>query len=94
MAYGDGTIRRRLVVHGVVQGVGYRFSAARAAGQRGVAGSAVNQPDGSVEVILEGPADAVVSMIEWCRRGPREAVVESVQVIVEEPKGLAGFSAW
>ncbi len=54
----------------------------------------MNQPDGSVEVILEGPADGVVSMIEWCRRGPREAVVESVQVIVEEPQGLSGFSAW
>jgi acylphosphatase len=90
----DPTIRRRLVVRGVVQGVGYRFSAARAASQRGLAGSAVNQPDGSVEVVVEGPADEVVSMIEWCRRGPREAVVESVQVIVEEPDGLFGFSAW
>jgi acylphosphatase len=87
-------IRRRLIVRGVVQGVGFRFTAARAAGQRGVAGTAVNLPDGSVEVVLEGPSDAVVSMIEWCRRGPRDAVVESVQVIVEEPKGLSGFSAW
>jgi acylphosphatase len=77
-----------------VQGVGYRFSAARAANQRGLAGTAVNQADGSVEVVIEGPAEDVVSMIEWCRRGPREAVVESVQVIVEEPEGLSGFSAW
>ena len=54
----------------------------------------MNQPDGSVEVVVEGAADEVVSVIEWCRRGPREAVVKSVQVIVEEPQGLSGFSAW
>ena len=88
------TVRRRLVVHGLVQGVAYRFSAARAAGTRGVAGWVHNQPDGSVEAVLEGPREAVESMIEWCRRGPPHAEVTEVDVQEEEPEGLAGFSAW
>lgn len=87
-------MRRRLVVRGAVQGVGYRYSASRAAELRGVAGFARNCDDGSVEVVLEGPRDAVESMVEWCRRGPAHASVSSVEVGDEEPHGLNGFSAW
>ena len=87
------TVRRRVVVRGVVQGVGYRFSAARAAGTRGVAGWVRNRHDGAVEAVLEGEAAAVESMIEWCRRGPPYADVREVEVHDEEPEGLAGFSA-
>jgi acylphosphatase len=88
-----GTVRRRVVVRGVVQGVGYRFSAARAAGTRGVAGWIRNRGDGSVEAVLEGEPAAVESMVEWCRRGPPHAHVQDVEVFDEEPEGLAGFSA-
>ena len=81
-------------MRGTVQGVGYRFSAARAAGTRGVAGWARHCADGSVEAVLEGEEAAVASMVEWCRRGPPHADVESVEVHQETPEGLAGFSAW
>jgi len=87
------TVRRRVVVRGVVQGVGYRFSAARAAGTRGVAGWVRNCRDGAVEAVLEGEAAAVESMVEWCRRGPPHADVHEIEVHEEEPEGLAGFSA-
>ena len=90
----DETVRRRVVVHGVVQGVGFRFSAARAASTRGVAGWARNRADGTVELVLEGPTDAVDSMVEWSRRGPAHADVSGIEVSDEEPEGLAGFSAW
>jgi acylphosphatase len=85
-------IRRRLIVHGLVQGVGFRYSLARQAQSRGVAGSAANRPDGAVEVVLEGEPAAVESLVRWCEDGPRGAVVQRVEVSDEQPEGLRGFA--
>ncbi|HTU95454.1 MAG TPA: acylphosphatase [Solirubrobacteraceae bacterium] len=85
------TIRRRLVVHGKVQGVFYRDSVRQAARNEAVSGSAANRSDGTVEVVLEGPADAVDSVIGYCRTGPSSADVDSVEVNEETPEGLTGF---
>jgi acylphosphatase len=90
---GSGVIRRRLVMRGVVQGVGYRFSAARAAALRDVSGWVRNRADGTVEAVLEGSPEAVESMVEWCRRGPPGAIVADIDVREETPEGIAGFSA-
>jgi acylphosphatase len=84
-------IRRRVVVQGVVQGVGFRYSLRRVGESRGVAGWVRNHRDGTVEAVLEGAPDAVDAVVEWCRRGPRGAVIEEVVVQIEEPEGLAGF---
>ena len=84
-------IRRRLIVHGRVQGFGFRYSLARAASRRGVAGWATNRPDGTVEAVLEGEPDAVDSVIGYCREGPRGATVERVEIAGEQPEGLSGF---
>ena len=86
-------VRRRLVVHGVVQGVGFRAWVWRAAQQRGVAGRARNRPDGTVEVVVEGEPEAVEAVVRACREGPRGAVVTEVEVSTEDPEGLSGFSA-
>jgi len=86
-------VRRRLVVHGVVQGVGFRAWVWRAAQQRGVAGRARNRPDGTVEVVLEGEPDEVDAIVRACREGPRGAVVTEVELSIEEPQGLVGFRA-
>ena len=85
-------IRRRLVVRGVVQGVWYRDSVRRVAERHGVAGSATNELDGSVEVVLEGPADAVAAVEAYCAEGPRDAHVTGVEAVDEPPQGLAGFT--
>lgn len=85
-------IRRRLIVHGRVQGVGFRYTLARQAQSRGVAGFASNRPDGTVEVVLEGEQDAVESLVRWCEEGPRGAVVDGVEVSEEQPEGLRGFA--
>jgi acylphosphatase len=85
------TIRRRLVVHGKVQGVFYRDSTRHAARNEGVSGWAANRSDGSVEVVLEGPADAVESVAGYCRTGPSSADVQSVDEHYETPEGLTGF---
>ena len=83
--------RRRVVVHGLVQGVFFRDTTRRQAEQRGVAGWVRNNPDGSVEAVFEGEDDAVERLVELCREGPRGARVESVDVLREEPEGLSGF---
>lgn len=85
-------IRRRVVVRGYVQGVGFRYWIARAAETRGVGGRAENRADGSVEVVLEGDPEAVESLTSLCREGPRSAVVRDVEVAEEKPEGLRGFS--
>jgi acylphosphatase len=90
-AMSEETIRRRLTVHGQVQGVFYRDSTREAAENEGVAGWARNCSDGSVEVVLEGPARAVESVIGYCRIGPGSAEVGSVDIDEEEPEGLSGF---
>jgi acylphosphatase len=85
-------VRRRVIVHGRVQGVGFRYSLARQAQSRGVAGSAANRPDGTVEVVLEGEPEAVESLVRWCEQGPRGAVVDHVDVTEEQPEGLRSFA--
>jgi acylphosphatase len=83
--------RRRVIVRGRVQGVGFRFSVARRAEQRGVAGWVRNRPDGAVEAVFEGEPEAVAALVELCRNGPRGASVERVEVAEEEPEGLSWF---
>jgi len=82
-------IRRRLVVRGIVQGVGFRISVARRA--HGVAGWVRNLPDGRVEVVLEGEADPVAAVESFVREGPRGARVDDVEAADEATEGLRGF---
>lgn len=66
----DGKVRLTAWVDGHVQGVGFRYWVrARAAEQR-LAGSAVNLPDGRVEVVVEGYEEACRRLLETLR-GPR-----------------------
>jgi acylphosphatase len=83
--------RRRVVVHGFVQGVGFRFAVERAARTRGVSGWVRNRPDGTVEAVFEGAPRDVEALVGFCRRGPRGAEVAQVDVEAESPEGLAGF---
>ena len=84
-------MRKRVVVHGRVQGVFFRDSTRRRAQAAGVAGWVANRPDGTVEAVLEGDADAVESLVRWLHDGPRGADVERVEVEDGEPEGLTGF---
>ena len=84
-------IRRHLVVSGWVQGVGFRWSVSREARRLGVRGWVRNRSDGTVEVVAEGPEDAVAALVAWCRSGPGGAQVTGVDVTDEAPEGLSGF---
>jgi acylphosphatase len=85
-------IRRRVVVHGVVQGVFFRDSMRERAQQHGVTGWVRNTWDGTVEAVFEGDADAVERLVSFSRSGPRGARVDHVEVEDEQPEGLTGFS--
>jgi acylphosphatase len=87
-------IRRRLVVHGLVQGVGYRYSCQLQAERLGVRGWAANRDDGTVEVVLEGAEGPVAQMMAWVERGPRHAEVTRVEVGEETPEGTVGFDTY
>jgi acylphosphatase len=84
-------VRRRVVVHGFVQGVFFRDSVRSRALSRGIAGWVRNTRDGTVEAVFEGPAEAVESIVRFVHDGPRSARVDRVDVYEEEPEGLAGF---
>lgn len=85
-------IRRRVVVHGRVQGVFFRDSVRRLAEREGVGGWARNVPDGTVEAVFEGEPAAVERLVDFCRLGPPHATVERVDVADEEPEGLGRFA--
>jgi len=67
-----------LVVHGRVQGVGYRAFVEREARARHLQGWVRNCRDGTVEVLLAGDAPVVEDMIAICRRGPSGARVDAI----------------
>ena len=83
--------RRHVLVAGRVQGVWFRESCRDQARSAGVAGWVRNLADGRVEVVLEGPPAAVDDVVAWCRRGPRRARVDGVEVVDEAPVGEQGF---
>jgi acylphosphatase len=88
---GSETVRRRLIVHGRVQGVFFRDSIRESARNEGVAGWASNLDDGAVEVVLEGPETAVKAVAEYCRLGPVRARVARVEESEEAAEGLTRF---
>ena len=71
-------VAKRYYVSGMVQGVGYRYFAARAARQLGIAGFAKNLRDGRVEVYAIASPAALKSFRSELRRGPQGAIVENV----------------
>ena len=84
-------VRRRVLVHGRVQGVFFRDTCRREAEARGVAGWVRNRPDGAVEAVFEGPPEVVEAMVAWAHQGPPLADVETVEVFEEPVEGLPGF---
>jgi acylphosphatase len=83
--------RRRVVVHGRVQGVWFRDSMRREAERLGVAGWVRNRADGTVEAAIEGDDDAVARMVAWCDHGPSGARVTRVEAHDEPIEGISGF---
>ncbi|MGH2672568.1 MAG: acylphosphatase [Actinomycetota bacterium] len=83
--------RVRVTVSGRVQGVFFRATCARLARDAGLGGYVRNLPDGRLEAAFEGEKRAVDAIVDWCRRGPDLALVDSVEVVPEDPVGERRF---
>jgi acylphosphatase len=81
----------KLKVHGKVQGVFYRKSTVEKAASFGLVGWVKNNEDGTVEILVQGPENMVVKMVEWCWDGPKNAVVTKVDQQEVGPGNYADF---
>lgn len=81
---------KRLIIHGLVQGVGYRFSMVNAARANSVTGWVRNRRDGTVEALIQGEQNNIDKIIQWSHMGPPSAKVTQVEVIDEV--GTAQYS--
>jgi acylphosphatase len=70
--------RVRLIVSGLVQGVGFRHHTRRKAGEFGITGWARNLAEGSVEIEAQGNEVALKRFIEWAHAGAPASRVENV----------------
>jgi acylphosphatase len=87
----DVTRSVHVLIEGRVQGVGFRAFVEITATGLGLDGWVRNRRDGAVEAVFVGPEDEVAEMLERCRRGPRDARVDRLEIIGEGEDGLDGF---
>ncbi len=81
----------RYLVHGRVQGVGYRYFVLRQAEALGLAGFARNLADGSVEVVAEGSEQALAALESKLREGPSFSEVSDVERETVASRGNSSF---
>jgi acylphosphatase len=83
--------RVHVSIEGRVQGVFYRATCVELARELDLAGWIRNTLDGRVEAEFEGQPTAVQAMLAWCREGPPNARVDTVQVREDVPTGETEF---
>ena len=82
--------RLHAVVHGDVQGVGFRFFVVDHARELGLRGWVRNLPGGGVELTAEGERPQLEDLLRAARRGPRHAHVTGVEVEWSKASGDLG----
>ncbi|MGQ9499176.1 MAG: acylphosphatase [Dissulfurimicrobium sp.] len=82
-------ISRRIhaIISGKVQGVFYRASTMDEAIRLGLTGWVKNLADGRVELVAEGPPEAIDALISWCKKGPPHARVTNIEIDEQVPTG-------
>ena len=80
-----------LIIKGRVQGVFYRASAKNVAEEIGVTGWIKNTEEGNVEAMVTGSENQLRKFIEWCKVGPRKAIVTDVVVSNKEEGDFTSF---
>jgi len=83
-------VRLEALVHGQVQGVGFRYFTLRVASRLGLAGWVANEPSGRVRVVAEGSREELDKLLTALRSGPRGALVERVDETWPPPAGTLG----
>jgi len=84
--------RLKINIHGVVQGVSFRYYTVREARRLKICGWVRNREDGSVQVEAEAEEPALTAFLEWCRVGPRWAKVSRVEY--EYSKTLKNYASF
>ena len=77
--------RAKIIVKGVVQGVGYRYYTVREAKQLGLHGTVRNALNGDVEITVEGEQALVLSLLKNLRIGPRFSHISDIKVEWHDP---------
>lgn len=82
----------RIIVSGLVQGVGFRYFIYREAKTLGLTGYAKNLPTGQVEIIASGEKGLIDELVKTTRVGPSHASVSDVQLEeIETPETFKDF---
>lgn len=71
--------RLKIRVYGYVQGVFFRYTTRKIARKLGVTGYVKNMPDGSVYIEAEGPEEKLSELLEFSKKGPKNAKVNNVK---------------
>ena len=80
-------VRAHVFISGMVQGVFFRQRTKQQAENLGVTGWVRNLYDGRVEAVFEGEEENVKALVDFCRKGPRGAVITNVDVAFERFTG-------
>lgn len=81
----------KIHIRGRVQGVGFRWNAAKKAREYGLNGCVKNLSDGGVYIEAEGSRPMLDDFVEWCKTGPPFSEVDSVEVSSSPPAGYTEF---
>ena len=84
--------RLEAVIHGRVQGVGFRYFVSRAADRLGLVGWVANEAGGRVRCVAEGPVEELELLLDELRAGPPGAFVDRVDASWSSPAG--GFETF
>ena len=74
----ENTITKRLIISGLVQGVGFRYFIADKAHTLKVNGYTQNEPSGNVIVVAQGQHKALDTLKGLCQKGPTAALIENI----------------
>ena len=86
--------RCKVIVHGLVQGVGFRFYTRAEAQRLQVNGYVKNNPDNTVEILAEGGNENVQALVQWAKQGPPSARVSNIDLIEDVEISKSSFEVF
>jgi acylphosphatase len=81
---------KHIIVHGRVQGVGFRYFVQHMGNRLGLVGNVRNCPDSTVEIVVEGDAERIADLVKQVEKGPSMAWVRRVDVLDLPVQGTYG----
>jgi acylphosphatase len=81
---------KQIIVHGRVQGVGFRYFVQHVGTRLGLTGNVRNCPDYTVEIVVEGTADRIADFIQQVEKGPSLARVQKLDIVDIPVQGTYG----